>query len=116
MAWAILLGTATYAAVITWRTRDVVGYSPRAAIHAAALVAPCLLVAFFRGGPLRNLALLVVAAAGYLALLRWRGVITVAELRSLREVVRGSRQSAADEEELPAFRRDRAPLDAERPG
>jgi O-antigen/teichoic acid export membrane protein len=95
MACATLLGTATYAAVITWRTRDVVGYSPRAAIDAAALVVPWLLLAFFRGGPLRNAALLGVASAGYLALLRWRGVITVAELRALREVVRGGRQSAA---------------------
>ncbi len=103
MACAILLGTATYAAVITWRTRDVVGYSPRAAIQAAALVVPCLLLAFFRGGPLWNVALLGVAAAGYLALLGWRGVITVAELRSLREVVRGSRQSAADQEELSSL-------------
>jgi len=103
MACAILLGTAAYAAVITWRTRDVVGYSPRAAIHAAALVAPCLLLAFFRGGPLWNVALLGVAAAGYLALLHWRGVITVGELRALREVARGSRQSAADEEELSSL-------------
>ena len=103
MAWAVLCGTAAYAAVITWRTRDGVGYSPRAAIEAAALVVPWLLLAFFRGGPLRNAALLGVASAGYLGLLGWRGVITVDELRSLRDVVRGSRQPPAEEEQLSSF-------------
>jgi len=100
MAWAVLCGTVAYAVVITWRTRDGVGYSPRAAIEAAALVVPWLVLAFFRGGPFRNAALLVVASAGYLGLLGWRGVITLDELHSLRDVVRGSRQPRTEEEQL----------------
>ena len=103
MAWAVLCGTAAYAAVITWRTRDGIGYSPRAAIEAAALVVPWLVLAFFRGGPLRNAALLVVASAGYLGLLGWRGVITLDELRSLRDVVRGDQRPPAEEEQLSSF-------------
>jgi PST family polysaccharide transporter len=87
MAWAVLCGTAAYAAVITWRTHDVVSYAPRAAIEAAGLLLPCLLLGFLRGGPAQNAVLLAVAVTGYLALLRWRGVITVDEFRSLRKAV-----------------------------
>jgi hypothetical protein len=96
MSCAILLGTASYAVVITWRTRDVVGYSPRPAIEAAAFVVPWLALAFFRGSPLWNAMLLGMAVAGYVALLRWRGVITVAELRGLR-FVRNRHLSSAEQ-------------------
>jgi hypothetical protein len=44
-----------------------------------------------------------VASAGYLGLLGWRGVITVGELRSLRDVVRDDRQPLAEEERLSSF-------------
>jgi len=97
MAWAVLLGTTAYAAVITWCTRDVVGYSPRAAVNAAALVVPWLLLGFLRRGPAWNAMLLGAAAVGYLATLFWRGVIPMHELRSLREVVRRNRDSTAEE-------------------
>lgn len=99
MAYAVLLGTTTYATAITWRTRDEAGYSPRAAVEAVALLVPWLLLGFLRGGPAQNAALLAIAAAGYLALLRWRGVITVAELRSLREIVTGRQPSESPEPE-----------------
>ena len=100
MAWAVLCGTATYGAVITWRMRDAVRYSPRAAIEAGALVVPWLLLSFVRGGALFNAALLVLATAGYLTLLWWRGIIMMGELRSLGEIVRGVGESTASSEAL----------------
>jgi O-antigen/teichoic acid export membrane protein len=91
MGWAALAGTATYAGLITWQMRAVLPYSPREAAEAAGLAALFLPLVLLRGSAAWNLALLAAAVAGYVAMLLWRGVITMAEMRALRSAVRRGR-------------------------
>lgn len=88
MSAAALAGTLVYAVVITGAARRAVRYSPRAALHAAALGLPFAGLWFLRGGWPVNAALFVVASAGYAGLLWWRGVVTAEEMASLRGVLR----------------------------
>ena len=88
MAFAALAGTTFYGAVITWRTRDILPYSLLPTARALALSFVVLPLALLRGTPLLNVALLVLAFGGYAALLVWRRVVSLDELRSARSIIR----------------------------
>ncbi len=88
MALAALAGTTVYGAVITWRTRDVLPYSLGPAARALGWSLTVMPLAWLRATPGVNLALLVVALGAYAALLAWRGVVSLDEVRAARNVIR----------------------------
>ncbi len=88
-AWATVPASLCFAGYATWRTRRVLPFPMRAPVTALALAGTFVPLAWFRGTPIANAALLAGGALVYLALLWRTGVITPGEVRELRRQIRG---------------------------
>ncbi len=89
---AVLAGAMMNAGYLAWALRRERPYSHKPAVQAALLGLPVLPLVWFAESPILDVALLIVALAGYAALLLGTRVVTIAELGGLVRSLRRGRE------------------------